>query len=106
MNNISFVGLKRVKLINYYFDAVSGFGNLSDAVQSNDKVFKVLRSMFPIKHVSLKPSINNSSNSKQKLGLPLTDKFSRTDLLLSAWQLVEEGYPLPLRGELSTRLDL
>lgn len=73
------------------------YGSLSEAAQSENSVFRVLRSMFPINHVGSPKSKKKSTN------LPPTDKFPRTQLLLSAWQLVEEGYPLPLRGELNTR---
>lgn len=35
--------------------------------------------------------------------LPSTDKFSRTQLLLSLQQMVIENYPVPLKGELSKK---
>lgn len=75
----------------------SEYGSLHEAAQSENSVFRVLRSMFPINHVAFPKS------EKKPINLPCTDKFPRTQLLLSAWQLVEEGYPLPLRGELNTR---
>uniref|UniRef100_A0A1B6EF18 Exonuclease domain-containing protein n=1 Tax=Clastoptera arizonana TaxID=38151 RepID=A0A1B6EF18_9HEMI len=79
------------------------FGNLNDAVQSNDKVFRVLRSMFPIDYTPPIKHLMNYSRTQSRHNIPPQDKFSRTELLLSAWQLVEEGFPLPLKGELSNR---
>lgn len=73
------------------------YGSLHEAAQSENSVFRVLRSMFPINHIA------STKSDKKVIKLPSTDKFPRTQLLLSAWQLVEEGYPLPLRGELNTR---
>jgi hypothetical protein len=34
---------------------------------------------------------------------PVSDKFSRTQLLLSASQLIEEKFPLPPKGKLRAR---
>lgn len=35
--------------------------------------------------------------------LPPSDKFPRTALLLSAWQMVEENYPIPLNAALKAK---
>lgn len=43
---------------------------------------------------------------KRILELPYTDKFPRTQLLLSLCQMVEENYPIPLSGELAKKLVL
>lgn len=46
----------------------------------------------------------NAEKFKTKYDLPGTDKFPRTKLLLSLCQMVEENYPVPLRGELAKKL--
>lgn len=48
-------------------------------------------------HMATINSTNRNSN------LPPTDKFSRTQLLLSLQQMVEENYPVPLKGELAKK---
>ena len=48
--------------------------------------YKVLRALFPV-------SIQNKRSEE----LPKSDKFPRTELLLSAWQMLEENYPVPLK---------
>lgn len=52
-------------------------------------------------------SINNDekfpTNITSNGNLPPTDKFCRTKLLLSLWQMVEENYPVPLKGTLAER---
>ena len=35
--------------------------------------------------------------------LPSSDKFPRTSLLLSAWQMIEEGYPIPANAEMKEK---
>lgn len=45
---------------------------------------------------SIKVKINIPCNPALKL--PPTDKFPRTQLLLSGWQQVDENYPLPIKG--------
>ncbi|KAL1451031.1 hypothetical protein WDU94_003327 [Cyamophila willieti] len=48
------------------------------------------------------PEKENDAESGQSC-LPVGDKFPRTMLVLSALQMIEEDYPIPLRGELSSR---
>ncbi|XP_075226129.1 RNA exonuclease 5 isoform X2 [Lycorma delicatula] len=70
------------------------YGSLRQAELSSGLVFRILRSIFPIEL----PPCSNGYKS-----LPPTDKFPRTELLLSAWQMIEEGYPIPVKGELKDR---
>lgn len=44
-----------------------------------------------------------SAQSKDAEKIPAGDAFSRTKLLLSALQMVDEGYPVPVVGDLSYR---
>ncbi|XP_055315278.1 RNA exonuclease 5 isoform X2 [Sitodiplosis mosellana] len=48
-------------------------------------------------------SENNDGKSTTATAKNDTEVFSRTQLLLSALQMIDEGYPLPLRGELANR---
>uniref|UniRef100_A0A8D8S1S6 RNA exonuclease NEF-sp n=1 Tax=Cacopsylla melanoneura TaxID=428564 RepID=A0A8D8S1S6_9HEMI len=52
---------------------------------------------------NLESSLSGAADSSPSCCLPESDKFPRTMLLLSALQMIEEDYPIPLRGELSAR---
>ena len=70
-------------------------------MQSTGDLVKLLKGIFP-----MRPTTTNDERllKKDQLNdLPSTDKFSRTRLLLSPWQLVEENYPLPLKGVLANK---
>ncbi|XP_011642474.1 uncharacterized protein LOC105430553 [Pogonomyrmex barbatus] len=75
---------------------VLGYGSLETALQMNGNVIRLLRSVFPM-HSSSDVKCTKDST------LPTTDKFCRTKLLLSLWQMVEENYPVPLKGTLADR---
>ncbi|XP_034942715.1 RNA exonuclease 5 [Chelonus insularis] len=80
---------------------IEKFGSLKAAIQSTGDLVKLLKVVFPMQpHISKQDNTIDSSVLKE---LPTTDKFPRTQLLLSPWQLVEENYPLPLRGGLATK---
>lgn len=70
-------------------NAISQYGSLDDAVLHGPNVFDRINGAFPVRQNS-KPSV--SSN------LPRSDKFPRTDLLLSGWQMIEENFPMPIKG--------
>jgi RNA exonuclease 1 len=72
----------------------SEFGSLEVAVKHKEDLFKVMRAIFPVVESSL---------ISHDVSRPVSDKYSRTQLLLSASQLIEENYPLPLKGELRAR---
>lgn len=102
---------------------IQAYGSLEKAVNSSCEVFKVLRAFFPVNENN--PSESSSERSSLKNGnknvsdkksgneapsqlpvpetLPQTDKFPRTHLLLSAWQMIEEGYPIPLNAALKEK---
>ena len=68
-------------------------------MKSTGDLVKLLKVVFPM-HPQVGP--DGKALSKEMLTqLPPADKFSRTKLLLSPWQLVEEQYPLPLKGGLA-----
>ncbi|XP_053955513.1 RNA exonuclease 5 [Anastrepha ludens] len=71
-------------------------GSLESAVEMTKDPTLLVKAIFPVSHDSSKTQNNNCN-------LPAGDKFPRTKLLLSALQMVDEGYPMPLRGELSER---
>ncbi|KAG7187864.1 hypothetical protein KM043_016897 [Ampulex compressa] len=84
---VPLTGIQSSRLIDQY-------GTLEAALQNTGDVIKLLKTVFPMHTVQNK----NATNAQQQL--PSTDKFSRTRLLLSLWQMVEENYPVPLKGEL------
>ncbi|KYN01074.1 PREDICTED: putative RNA exonuclease NEF-sp [Cyphomyrmex costatus] len=89
---VPLTGTQSDKLIKQY-------GSLETALQTNGNVIKLLRSIFPMH--SVKNDVQFSKNIDENL--PPTDKFCRTKLLLSLWQMVEENYPVPLKGTLAER---
>lgn len=68
------------------------FGTLQDAVLKSTEIFDTFRNLFPIEseQISIVPF--------SPADIPATDKFPRTQLLLSGWQMVEENFPLPIKG--------
>ncbi|XP_018362663.1 PREDICTED: putative RNA exonuclease NEF-sp [Trachymyrmex cornetzi] len=79
---------------------IKRYGSLETALQTNGNVIKLLRSVFPM-HLIKKDVKFSTKNLNENL--PPTDKFCRTKLLLSLWQMVEENYPVPLKGTLAER---
>ncbi|XP_036337243.1 small RNA degrading nuclease 5 [Rhagoletis pomonella] len=69
-------------------------GSLESAVEMTKDPTLLVKAIFPINEACVESKKNN---------LNVGDKFPRTKLLLSALQMVDEGYPMPLRGELSER---
>ncbi|KAK4876947.1 hypothetical protein RN001_009453 [Aquatica leii] len=66
----------------------SQYGSLENAVQNSFQVFDRIKGVFPI----------SKSDSGESLSLPKSDKFPRTQLLLSGWQMIEENFPMPVKG--------
>ncbi|CAL7935248.1 unnamed protein product [Xylocopa violacea] len=75
------------------------YGSLETAMKTTGDVIKLLRTVFPMHR---DPSVN-AENLKKLSELPITDKFPRTKLLLSLCQMVEENYPVPLKGVLAKK---
>lgn len=71
------------------FELIAKYGSLEAAVELKKDPTMIMKSIFPI-----------DDKAVQAEDLHPNDKFPRTKLLLSALQMVEEGYPMPLRGEL------
>ncbi|XP_013115781.2 RNA exonuclease 5 [Stomoxys calcitrans] len=71
------------------FEYVKTHGSLEAAIELNKDPTLIIKSIFPVE------------NKEVVQDLHPNDKFPRTKLLLSALQMIEEGYPMPLRGELS-----
>jgi RNA exonuclease 1 len=63
-------------------------------MKHKEGLFKVMRAIFPV---------SQSTWMSNEAPQPVSDHFSRTHLLLSASQLIEENYPLPLKGKLRAR---
>ncbi|XP_033211779.1 uncharacterized protein LOC117169484 isoform X2 [Belonocnema kinseyi] len=89
---VPLTGTQSLKLIQQ-------FGSLEAAMQSTGDLVKLLKAVFP-----MNPPLgaDGKALSREMMSqLPPQDTFSRTQLLLSPWQLVEEQYPLPLHGVLA-----
>ncbi|EDV96487.1 GH15165 [Drosophila grimshawi] len=90
---IPLTNVQAQKLINEH-------GSLESAVELNKDPTLFVKVLFPIEKQSPSPS---PSTQTESIDLHPDDKFPRTKLLLSALQLVDEGYPIPLQGELHSR---
>lgn len=78
-------------------DLIQEYGSLENAIELTKNPVLMVNSIFPVGGRSDDDidTIHVIENQKEV--------FPRTKLLLSALQMVEEGYPLPLRGELANR---
>ncbi|KAL7732632.1 hypothetical protein ACLKA6_013562 [Drosophila palustris] len=83
---IPLTNVQAQKLINEH-------GSLESAVELNKDPTLFVKAIFPME----------PQTSGKATGLHADDKFPRTKLLLSALQMVDEGYPIPLQGELQER---
>lgn len=81
---LSYISSHKESLINDY-------GSLEASFQTVINNMTMIRAIFPIRR-------SNSTTSENYM--PISDKFSRKLLLMSVWQMVEENYPIPLKGEL------
>lgn len=72
---------------------LTNFGTLESAVIHSNELFDTVKNLFPIEEQDSENILNNQDKT-----LPPTDKYSRTQLLLSGWQMVEENFPLPIQG--------
>lgn len=70
------------------------YGSLEDAVTNSPDVFDRLKDLFPLQRPQ---SVQSQGN------LPTEDNFPRTQLLMSGWQMVEENFPLPIKGLMNTK---
>lgn len=75
------------KLINEH-------GSLEEAAKKCSEIFDTVNHFFPIEDDLTNDDVVNGLNN----GLPPSDKYSRTQLLLSGWQMIEENFPLPIKG--------
>ena len=57
-------------------------------LKKNTEVFQLYKPAFPVQSAAVDDNTI------------VPDKFPRTFLLLSLWQMVVENYPVPIKGEL------
>jgi len=65
----------------------------------NKDVMKLLGTAFQLPSVI--KDVNHLENNHSEAKLPSTDKFSRTKLLLSLEQMMQENYPIPQKRMLT-----
>lgn len=75
-------------------ELISKYGSLEAAMESTRNQMLLVQSVFP---VNITPSVVPEESA------PVEEILPRSQLLLSALQLVDEGYPIPLRGDLANR---
>lgn len=69
---------------------IQQYGSMNLALEVRKDLMIMMRAIFPVR--------NGVSENFENISLE--EKFSRTQLILSAWQLIEENYPVPLNGKL------
>ncbi|CAH2091144.1 unnamed protein product [Euphydryas editha] len=69
---------------------IQQYGSMNLALEVRKDLMVMMKAVFPIRD-GIPENFKNIS---------LDEKFPRTQLILSAWQLIEEGYPVPLNGKL------
>ncbi|CAD7081931.1 unnamed protein product [Hermetia illucens] len=75
-------------------ELIKRYGSLETAIETNKDPLLLVKTIFPV---------DGPSDTPVDQTVPSGDTFPRTQLLLSALQMVDEGYPLPLRGKLANR---
>ncbi|XP_045766233.1 RNA exonuclease 5 [Maniola jurtina] len=69
---------------------IQKYGSMNLALEVRKDLNVMMKAVFPI----------GDEVSDTSSGISLEEKFPRTQLILSAWQLIEENYPVPLKGKL------
>lgn len=69
---------------------IQKYGSMNLALQVRKDLMIMMKAIFPI---------NDGVPETPEKNI-LDEKFPRTQLILSAWQLIEENYPVPLKGKL------
>uniref|UniRef100_A0A2A4JGZ1 Exonuclease domain-containing protein n=1 Tax=Heliothis virescens TaxID=7102 RepID=A0A2A4JGZ1_HELVI len=69
---------------------IQKYGSMNLALEARKDLNIMMKAVFPI-----------GKEITNEVIYTTEDKFPRTQLVLSAWQLIEENYPLPLKGKLS-----
>ncbi|XP_063535620.1 RNA exonuclease 5 [Cydia strobilella] len=70
---------------------IQKYGSMNLALEARKDLMIMMRAVFPI-----------TGEVNEPLEISSEDKFPRTQLMLSAWQLIEESYPVPLKGKLES----
>ncbi|XP_047993260.1 RNA exonuclease 5 [Leguminivora glycinivorella] len=70
---------------------IQKYGSMNLALEARKDLMIMMRAVFPI-----------TGDVNESLEISSEDKFPRTQLLLSAWQLIEESFPVPLKGKLES----
>ncbi|CAK1586187.1 unnamed protein product [Parnassius mnemosyne] len=68
---------------------IQKYGSMNLALEARKDLMVMMKAVFPI-----------GDTVSEKVNNICEDAFPRTQLMLSAWQLIEENYPVPLKGKL------
>lgn len=68
---------------------IQKYGSMNLALEARKDLMVMMKAVFPIGKI-MSDDVDHTPE----------DKFPRTQLILSAWQLIEENYPVPLKGKL------
>lgn len=68
---------------------IQKYGSINLALEARKDLMIMMKAVFPI-----------GEDGTENIEMAAEDKFPRTQLILSAWQLIEENYPVPLIGKL------
>ncbi|XP_022917701.1 RNA exonuclease 5 [Onthophagus taurus] len=71
------------------------YSTIKMAAKKSSEVFDIVQNIF---HIERNKESTDFIEEDEKVEPPKSDKFPRTDLLMSGWQMVEENFPLPIIG--------
>lgn len=101
-----------------FVSCVAGYGSLEAALRADGDVYRLLRAIFPVlasdETSTEEPAVRGTAPGAARVAAPLgeavmykalahNDRFPRTHLVMSPSQLIDEGYPLPLKGALKNK---
>ncbi|XP_068618475.1 RNA exonuclease 5 [Battus philenor] len=69
---------------------IQRYGSMNLALEARKDLMVMMKAVFPI----------DGETMTEKGDFSNEDAYPRTQLIMSAWQLIEENYPLPLKGKL------
>lgn len=85
VQELALVPLSEAEKVNI----IQKYGSMNLALEARKDLMVMMRAVFPIRDATPECTVTS-----------LEDKFPRTQVILSAWQLIEENYPVPLKGKL------
>lgn len=84
-------------------ELIDKYGSLEAAMESTRNQMLLVQTVFPVSPAAASAAVPSPAPTVDAATATAIEVVPRTQLLLSALQLVDEGYPIPLTGELANR---